>query len=324
MNIGEVLTKAWKIVWKFKVLWIFVILAGCMESGGGGGGGGNNGYRFDGNEGGRMPDFNLPPEAQRFFEGIERNPEQVIGIIAAIVFVLCLLWVVAVIIGTIGRIGLIKGAQKAEQGAESLGFGELWSQSLPYFWRVLGLWIVVGLLGFVLGVVIAVIGIGIAAVTVGIGLLCLVPLFLLLIPVFWAIAVIVEQATIAIVVEERGLMEGVQRGWELFRANLGQYILMALALFVIELVIGLVVALPVLIIVVPAVIAMIANQSEITTTLIIAGICFVAYLPVMIVLSGILTAYTNTAWTLTFLRLAGPAAPKDAPAEAAPEAMPEA
>ena len=42
-NFGEVLTRAWQITWKYKVLWIFGILAGCTN--GGGGGGGNSGYR---------------------------------------------------------------------------------------------------------------------------------------------------------------------------------------------------------------------------------------------------------------------------------------
>ncbi len=35
MDYGEVLSKAWKIAWKFKVLWIFGILAGCGASQGG-------------------------------------------------------------------------------------------------------------------------------------------------------------------------------------------------------------------------------------------------------------------------------------------------
>jgi len=45
-NFGEVLTRAWQITWKYKVLWIFGILAGCTNGGGGGGGGGggNSGY----------------------------------------------------------------------------------------------------------------------------------------------------------------------------------------------------------------------------------------------------------------------------------------
>ena len=41
-NFGEVLTRAWQITWKYKVLWIFGILASCGR-GGGNGGGGNSG-----------------------------------------------------------------------------------------------------------------------------------------------------------------------------------------------------------------------------------------------------------------------------------------
>ena len=35
-NFGEVLTRAWQIIWKHKVLWIFGILASCARGGGGG------------------------------------------------------------------------------------------------------------------------------------------------------------------------------------------------------------------------------------------------------------------------------------------------
>jgi uncharacterized membrane protein YgcG len=45
-NFGEVLTRAWQIIWKHKVLWIFGILAGCGQGGGSGGGGGGGGNGF--------------------------------------------------------------------------------------------------------------------------------------------------------------------------------------------------------------------------------------------------------------------------------------
>ena len=32
-NFGEVLTRAWQIIWKHKVLWIFGFLAGCGQGG---------------------------------------------------------------------------------------------------------------------------------------------------------------------------------------------------------------------------------------------------------------------------------------------------
>ena len=39
--------------------------------------------------------------------------------------------------------------------------------------------------------------------------------------------------------------------------------------------------------------------------LLIAGLCFILYLPVFIVLNGILRGYIESAWTLTFMRLTG-------------------
>jgi hypothetical protein len=37
--------------------------------------------------------------------------------------------------------------------------------------------------------------------------------------------------------------------------------------------------------------------------LLITGLCFLAYLPFWLVLNGILTAYIESAWTLTYMRL---------------------
>ena len=65
MNFGEILTKAWKIIWKFKVLWIFGILASCGQGGGSGGGGGNTGVQFSGD------DPNIPYRFRRYFYRLE-------------------------------------------------------------------------------------------------------------------------------------------------------------------------------------------------------------------------------------------------------------
>ena len=54
MDFGYVLKRAWQIIWKFKVLWIFGILASCGQAGSSGGS--NSGYRFSGQ------DINLAPE----------------------------------------------------------------------------------------------------------------------------------------------------------------------------------------------------------------------------------------------------------------------
>ena len=243
-NFGEILTRAWQITWKYKVLWIFGILAGCTSgSGGGGGGGGNTGYST-----GPSEDWNVPPEIQGlvswmadFVAWVEDN----LWIFVVIGLVFLLLVIISIFLGTIGRIGLIKGAYQAEMGAERLALGDLFSASMPYFWRVFGLSFLIGLAFFVLLVPLILIGV----VTAGVGFLCLLPLICLLIPVGFAVGVIIEQANRAIVLEDLGIFDGLKRSWEITRANVWTLIVMGLILFGITAVLGIVIALPVFIVV---------------------------------------------------------------------------
>ncbi len=103
--------------------------------------------------------------------------------------------------------------------------------------------------------------------------------------------------------EDLGVMPSISRGWEIFRANLGPIILMAIILTVIAFIVGLVIAIPILVIVVPAAVAFAIGNAQNTTPLILMGVCFCLYLPVLILLNGILVSYTESVWTLTYMRL---------------------
>jgi len=295
-DFGNVLTRAWQIIWKHKVLWIFGIFAGCARGGGSGGGGGGGGNRYETD--------NAPPFAdQRVFDQIGQWIEQNWWVIVLFVIILILLVLLAVFLGAIGRIGLIRGTYQAEAGVERLAFGTLFQESLPYFWRVFGLLILIGLAFLAIFIPIVLFGV----LTGGVGFACLLPLICVLIPVSWAVVAVLEQATAAIVIEDVGIADGVRRGWEVCKSNVGTIIVMALILWIGSLVVGLLIAIPVFLAVLPAIIGLIANQGTVTTTpFVIAGLCFVAYLPVLIVLSGILTAYVQSAWALTYMRLAKP------------------
>src|SRR5215207_66302 len=136
-NFGEVLTRAWQIIWKHRVLWIFGILAGCSQGGSrfnSGSNGGNGGYGTG--------STNFPPQLERFFEIISQNATAFIGLAVALV---CIFWIVSIFLGTIGRIGLIRGTWQVEGGMQNLIFGQLFSESTPYFWRIFGLSLVVSL-----------------------------------------------------------------------------------------------------------------------------------------------------------------------------------
>lgn len=307
MNYGEVLRRSWEIVWKHKVLWIFGILASC---GSGGGGGGNSGFRISSRG-------ELPPRAEQFFERTfgQFSDWQIAMIVLAIIVFLLLLAVIFIFLGTMGRIGLIKGTLEAQAGAETLAFGTLFSDGLRYFWRLFGLNLLVGLAVVAAWILIGLMVVAGAIVTLGIGLVCLIPLICLLVPVTWLVQVVLEQANVALVVEDLGILEALQRGWSVFREHIGEMIVMALILVLGAALVSLVIAAPVVAVVLPAVIGFMAGTDRaLGGGLLLAGLCFVAYLPVLLVLSGILRAFVGSAWTLTFLELSG--APSEALVEA--------
>lgn len=225
-------------------------------------------------------------------------------VIVLFVVVVILLVLLAIFLGTIGRIGLIRGTLQAETGTGALALGELFSGSTPFFWRVFGLTFLIGLIFLFTFLPLILFGV----VTAGIGFICLAPLFCVLAILGMLVNLVIELANVAIVKENLSLAEGWRRGWSVARLNLGPVVIMALILFVISFVIGLVIAIPVIVIVLPAALGVALNNGQNMTPLLIGGLCFVAYLPVAILVSGVLNTYMGAAWTLTYLRLAAPPA----------------
>ncbi len=332
INLGEILTKSWQIVWKFKVLWIFGILAGC---------GGANGSRFNYNGGGNSGrtgsggtgSGDLPEPFRRF---MSMNPDlairdflgQYAAIIAGVILLLCVLWFLFYFLGVMGKTGLIKGANKADQGAEALSFGELWTESSPYFWRIFGLNMLFGLPIFILFMILLVgmgftgysaasggmTNVGIVAMFLGLGgvliaVICVISIVSLV------LGMVIEQAQNAIVLEDLGVLAGLSRGWEVFKSGVLSVIVMAIILGIINWIIGLLSALPLIAIILPAGIGVFAAGSQnFMLPLVLGGCCVILYLPVLLTISGILQSYCQSAWTLTYRRLTTPEATVNAAA----------
>lgn len=296
-NFGEVLTRAWQIIWKHKVLWVFGIFAGCARGGNGGGSGGGGG-------GGTGTGDQPFPQLQQFFDQlslwIEENP----WIIAVLIILVLALVLISIFLGTIGRVGLIRGTYQAELGTDRLVFGELFSGSMPYFWRVFGLSLLIFLIAFVVFIPLALFGV----LTAGIGFLCVIPLICILIPVLWLLSVVIEQANAAIVIDNLGIGDGLRKGWEVVRTNIGPIILLTLILFIGSGIIGFIIAIPIIAAVLPLIFGAASNN---TNPMWITLICCAAYFPVLLLLSGILNAYVQSVWTLTYMRLT--AKPQDNP-----------
>ncbi len=332
MDFGEVLGKAWKIVWKFKVLWIFGILASCGTRSGGNVNF-NNSYRTSGNGfPGSTP--NLPPavlDALNRFARLFENPQFIWEFIAAIIAVICVIVLVEIVLGTIGRVGLIKGIWEADEGAERLTFGGLWSRSMPFFWRVFWMSVLVALPFFIFFLIIGAAFVlalipmmGNNTAGAGIAFLTLLPVLCVLFCVVFILAVVigfvVRMGENAIVVENQPLLGGFRRGWDVLVKNLGPILIIWLITVVIGLVAGVVIALPLLIVLFPVFLAFFSSgfTGNISyTPLIVAGLCIVAYIPVSLFLNGILMTYIQSVWTLTYLRLTKPK-----PVEGTPQVLP--
>jgi hypothetical protein len=77
-------------------------------------------------------------------------------------------------------------------------------------------------------------------------------------------------------------------------------------LAIIGFVAGLVIAIPVFLVVFPTIFAFAMGQGETYTPLIFMAVCMCIYIPIALVLQGIITAYTESAWTLTYMRITQP------------------
>lgn len=316
MDLGEVLSKAWKIIWKNKILWIFGLLSSCGRgSGGGNGGGGNFNLPSDQNldfENGGDPfsngEFPQLEEFGRSFENVFENGDQTaIGLVIAIFCIVIFLSLAFLFVQAIGRAGMIRGTVLADGSDAALTFSQIWSAGSPYFVKVFLFNFLLGIVAFLAFMIVLVPLVLVGILTMGIGLICIIPLLCLMIPVGWAVNVIIEQSNVALVVENLGMVDALKRGWKVCRENLGPVAVTGLVVIVGGAVVSLIIGLPLLIVFVPLVIGVISqDQTLMTGGVATFGILLCCLVPFVLALQGILQSYIDTAWTLTFLRLTAP------------------
>jgi hypothetical protein len=290
MDYGSVLKKGWDITWKNKGLWLLGILSGCSS----GAGNPSQGVRWttSGQE---------YPGLERTFASI---PEEtwILIFIGLAVFTLLFIAVV-IVLSILGQAGLIAGVAKADDTG-SVKLSEAWKGGLPHFWRLLGLTLLL-----VAVVLVIALGVGLlAVVTLGVGMLCLLPLICLAIPLGLVVSGYLSLVQNGIVLDRQGVFEALGRGWNLLKANFWPVVLVAVILWVVGLVAGLLMSAPLLIAGLPLLaVALSQPDQDLAAFLPLIG-CFVLYLPVLIILGGVLKTYVSSVWTLTYRRLTGAAA----------------
>lgn len=319
MNFGEVLQRAWKILWKYKVLWLFGLLASCS--------GQSRRLSFNYNfsssdiQSGKLP-AGLEPYLQRFEAWGNQMLQWAVPIAAILILLVLLVWAV----GTLGSAGLIRGAALADQDAADLSAGHLFSEGYRSFWRLILL--DVCLLAVGLGIAFVLIGpmvlLGMAAgPAAGLVMICLVPLACLTIPMGWLLSIYLIQVRQVIVNENLGVFPSLSRAWDLVRGHPAELVLMSLVLIIIPFILNIIIALPFAGVAAAFIFGTLLHVPGIEAVPAFSAIVAFAVLYGLFALfvNALINTFTTTAWTLTYRRLSGqPGQAPTLPVPVAPEA----
>jgi hypothetical protein len=300
MNYGEILTRALAISWRHKYLWLLALFAG-------------EGAMF-----GLQSTQSLPGRQDGAGSHLETGTSGQFtawvaahaGLLLGAAVVLALLFIALLLISAVANGALIKAAAEHDQ-ERPFGLGPAWRSGVRTFWPVLQiklLTLIVALatllvVGSLALVAVAGARAGYVALAVGAGVSA--GLLLLLAIPFWIVfTVVVLVALRGIVLDGKRPVAALRSGFELIRRRRGRVALVWLLAGVAGIVGGLAVGIAVVIVALPlagivAAIYFAAGVAAAIAVGIAAGLIWVA---VLLALSGGVTAFTSTFWTLAYTR----------------------
>ncbi len=320
MDYGNVLSRAWEITWRWKILWLLGFLAALGRGGGGRmeinistSGGEWSGEWGGGQIGGQLPGFQIPSEVWAGLAALA-----CLGMIIGLI-----IWVVSII----ARGGLIAGVQQVEDEGTTT-FGQAWSVGVSRFWTLFGIGFLSAIPFLLLGLAAAIYialtwtsGIGLALQTgdptalfsaIGSTFCCFFPLCCGMIFLGAVVGQIRVYAERAAVLEGLGWIDAFKRGWQVLRENLGPTVVFWLIFIVVGFVLALIVGAVVGVLIAP-VIALVP-RTEPNAWLFVPTFCGgILAVIVFALLGAVIETFVSATWTLAYRRMTGqtlPAAPR--------------
>ena len=308
MDYGKVLSRAWEITWRWKVLWIL----GFLASLGSGMGSGSNSYSANSEDISRWSS-KLP--------GQEIWPA-IVGILIAIACLAILVGIALWVVSVMARGGLIAGVQQVEDES-STSFLKAWRVGRKRFWTLFGISVLTALPILVVTLILVALfiagiaGTGITAesteepaAALGIlvpTLLCGGTLCCGLVLVSIVLGQIQIYADRAAILEGLGWIDAFKRGWQVLKENIGPTLVLWLIFLVIGLIFGAVIVVVILAAALPLV-AIFANTDPGAWLLI--PICFGGLLAIIVgaLINSVVQTFTSATWTLAYRELTGRAA----------------
>ena len=283
LDFGEVLTRAWKITWKHKILWVFGFIVMLLS------------YLF-------IPLGFAPAFSLFLAEDVPFWIEQPLYVVVYIGLFFVLL-LASSIIGALVQAVISNGVLHAERANGDMTFKSILRSSTPLWGRFLGItFLYMGGISLVMFAYFALQTL-VTMLTLGLGAICMAPLQLLLYPLMFVTYAWFEQAQASIVVDGLGVFEAVRRGWQVFRQNLLPVILMTLLMYLgIGMLSGLA-SLPIMAPFFAFFFAGLEGFQASRTIFIISALFMMVYLPILAVFQGVALTFLKSGWILTYLRL---------------------
>lgn len=328
MDWGYLLRRSWEIIWNNKFMFLLGFLAALGAGGGGNGGGRMPGFSFDQSDFETLP-FQTPGPAiaqlMRFWE--QFGLLIILGVSLAVI-----LGVVFWLVRLTAQGGLINAAARLDAG-ETVTFREALGFGFGKLGRLLGINVLMYGVFFVLGVVAAALTITTAgagmmqamqgnvgeseALLGGLGLLlaCLGLFTCLLLPLLLVVTVVYPFAQRAAILEDRGVIDSIRRGWDVVRANLGDVVILVVLFLVIGILYGFAAALvllPVgLVSFIPGILRIVGSPGSIgVIEVLLLGVGGLVVGLLAAVLNSILISFRSTAVTLAYQQFTGKQPPK--------------
>jgi hypothetical protein len=277
---GEVLSRAWQITWRHKILWAFaalpvlpvllflpLILSVFLSS---------------------DPTKNVPEFLQ--------NPNLFITFFVGLI----VLTAISLVLRVFSNSATAFGVFQAEEGRDHLTSHEIANGGRNYFWRILGVLLLaaIGMMAFfaVFSACLSVVGIVTFGIGSAVGQLILLPIAVLF-------SALVEQVQAAIVADKMSTTDALARAWALMKEHIGKYAFLALLLYFGLAILSAIITLPVML---PLLLAVLSRFSDAFSSPAITWIAmsgFAVMLPFYLLFQAIAMLYMKSVYMVTYLRL---------------------
>ncbi len=274
---GNILTRTLQISWKHKVFWGILTLPLLVS-------------------------FAMFPVMFLFLFFFEENQTSEVNALVTLgfFFFTFIIVIVSTILQVFALSAVTLGIVRVDKGEGSLKFIDLLQDSREYFWRQLGVFMIIQ---FSVGLIFAAFFAFVFAamiVTMGLASLCLQPIIILLMPLIFLVIGVLEAAYTAVVAENLSAWDAVRRGFEIVRDHIWKYIIITFIVYFGVTLVSSVLTFPMFI---PIMGFPIFAESGSEMLLGVMALFICIFFPVMILISVISQTLLKVSLDLTYLHL---------------------